>query len=173
MTAGRPTLYKPEYAAQARKLCRLGATDCEVADFFEIGTTTFYRWRQDHPDFSDAVLEGKELCDDQVERALHRRAVGFEYEAVRVFMPAGAKEPLLVPYPVRVLPDVGAAQHWLRFRRPGEWSDRQPVDDGDELGVQLEKALLRVKAWEQNAAREQEDIKPTDVHALPQVHTPC
>lgn len=32
-TVGRPTLYKPEYAEQVRKLTQLGATDREVADF--------------------------------------------------------------------------------------------------------------------------------------------
>ena len=149
MTAGRPTLYKPEYAEQARKLCRLGATDSEVADFFEIGTTTFYRWRQDHPDFGGAVTEGKQICDDQVERALHRRAIGFAYEAVRVFMPAGAKDPLLVPYPVQVIPDVRAAQHWLRFRRPQEWSDRREEAEDFDLIEQINKGIARLDAYEE------------------------
>jgi hypothetical protein len=147
MTAGRPTLYKPEYAEQARKLCRLGATDSQVADFFEIGTTTFYRWRQDHPDFADAVTEGKEICDNQVEQALHRRAVGFQYEAVRVFMPAGAKAPLPVPYPVQVIPDVRAAQHWLRFRRPQEWSDRREEAEDSGLAERISEGFARLEAF--------------------------
>lgn len=146
MTAGRPTLYKPEYAEQARKLCRLGVTDSQVADFFEIGTTTFYRWRQDHPDFADAVTEGKQICDNQVEQALHRRAVGFEYEAVRVFMPAGAKAAVLVPYPVQVIPDVRAAQHWLRFRRPKEWSERREEPENGSFAEAFAKAQARVEA---------------------------
>lgn len=32
---GRPTLFRPEYVEQARKLALLGATDREVADFFD------------------------------------------------------------------------------------------------------------------------------------------
>lgn len=35
MAIGRPTKYRPEFAEQARKLCLLGATDKELADFFE------------------------------------------------------------------------------------------------------------------------------------------
>ena len=147
MTAGRPTLYKPEYAERARKLCRLGATDSQVADFFDIGTTTFYRWRQDHADFADAVTEGKQICDNQVEQALHRRAVGFAYDAVRVFMPAGAKEPLLVPYPVQVIPDVRAAQHWLRFRRPQEWSDRREEAEDSDLIERINEGFARLEAF--------------------------
>ena len=146
MTAGRPSLYQPEHAEQARKLCRLGATDSDMADFFGIGTTTFYRWRKDHPDFAAAVTEGKEFCDQQVEQALHRRAVGFEYQAVRVFMPAGAKAAVLVPYPVQVLPDVGASQHWLRFRRPKEWSEQREKNDGFDLAELLAQARARVVA---------------------------
>lgn len=34
--AGRPTKYKKEYDDQAFKLCLLGATDKEIADFFEV-----------------------------------------------------------------------------------------------------------------------------------------
>lgn len=36
---GRPTDYKPEYAEQAAKLCALGATDMDLADFFESDPT--------------------------------------------------------------------------------------------------------------------------------------
>lgn len=39
MTAGRPTLFKPEYIEQAKKLALLGATDKELADFFEVDVT--------------------------------------------------------------------------------------------------------------------------------------
>lgn len=35
MERGRPSSYQPEYAEQARKLCLLGATDQEIADFFD------------------------------------------------------------------------------------------------------------------------------------------
>ena len=159
MTAGRPTLYKPEFNEQARKLCMLGATDCEVADFLGIGTTTYYRWREEHEEFGDAVLAGKEHCDDLVEKALFQRAIGFDYEAVKVVVPAGAKEPLLIRYPARMHANVSAAQHWLRFRRPDQWSDRRhEVDDHADLGVQLEKALRRVKEHrDQEMARTLED----------------
>lgn len=37
---GRPTRYKAEYAQQAYKLCLLGATDKELADFFHVSGQT-------------------------------------------------------------------------------------------------------------------------------------
>lgn len=36
MPAGRPTEFKPEYVEQVKKLCLLGATDDEIADFFGV-----------------------------------------------------------------------------------------------------------------------------------------
>lgn len=35
----RPTKFKQEFIAQAEKLCKLGATDMELADFFEVAPT--------------------------------------------------------------------------------------------------------------------------------------
>ena len=35
----RPSKYKPEFVKQAEKLCALGATDIEIADFFEVEPT--------------------------------------------------------------------------------------------------------------------------------------
>jgi hypothetical protein len=37
---GRPTSCSPEYVAQAEKLCRFGATDAQLADFFDVSITT-------------------------------------------------------------------------------------------------------------------------------------
>ena len=36
---GRPSKFKPEFIQQAEKLCKLGATDIEVADFFDVEPT--------------------------------------------------------------------------------------------------------------------------------------
>ena len=42
---GRPTDYKPEYCEQATKLCKLGATDAELGDFFEVTEQTINNWK--------------------------------------------------------------------------------------------------------------------------------
>ena len=118
MPAGRPTTYRPEYAEQARKLCRNGATDREIADILGICVRSFYRWRAEHDAFAEALKVGKELADDRVERALYERACGYDYADVKIFHPAGAKEPVIVPVTVHVPADVGAAKQWLATRRP-------------------------------------------------------
>ena len=81
--------YDPTVAYQAKKLCQLGATDIELADFFGVCRDTIYQWVIEFPDFSDALKVGKSPADDRVERSLYHRAIGFSHDAVKIFMPAG------------------------------------------------------------------------------------
>src|SRR5271168_4889116 len=114
--------YDPEVAYQARKLSQIGATDIELADFFGVCIDTIYRWKIE---FSEASKVGKGVADDRVERSLYQRSVGYSYEAVKIFMPAGAKQPVYAPYREYVPPDTSAASLWLRNRRKDEWRDKQ------------------------------------------------
>lgn len=122
--AGRPTEYKEAYVEGARKLARLGATDAEIADFFAIDVRTLYRWKNTHDAFCQALKAGKDEADERVERALYHRAIGYEQEEVKIFMPGGASEPVYAPYVAKIAPDVTAAIFWLKNRRPQEWRDK-------------------------------------------------
>jgi hypothetical protein len=59
----------------------------------------------------------------RVERSLYERANGYNYTAVKVFMPAGSKQPIVVHYTEHCPPDVGAAFIWLKNRDPERWRD--------------------------------------------------
>jgi len=124
MTAGRPTSYKPAFVKQAEKLCILGATDMELADFFGVTARTINRWANKHENFCLALRAGKEVCDDRVERALYHRAVGYTHEATKIFMPAGREEPVYAPYLEHVPPDPGSIKMWLCNRRGDVWRDK-------------------------------------------------
>jgi hypothetical protein len=121
---GRPPSYKPEFAIQAQKLCKLGATDEEAAEFFGVSVRTLYRWKAEHEAFCQALKVGKAEADDRVERSLYARAVGFERDAVKIFMPANAVQPVVVPFKEHVAPDTTACIFWLKNRRKTEWRDR-------------------------------------------------
>jgi hypothetical protein len=139
MPAGRPTDYKPEFVEQSEKLARLGATDMEMADFFGIRLQTLYRWRVTYPEFSDSARVGKEFADNRVERSLFQRAIGYEQDEVKIFMPAGADEPVYAPYRARVIPDTRAAEFWLKNRKRFDWSapDKLEVSGPDGAPVEV------------------------------------
>lgn len=129
---GRPTLYRKEYDEQARKLCLLGATDAELADFFGVVVSTIALWKVEHPKFSDAIARGKLIADAEVADKLYHRALGYSHDAVKIFMPQGASGPVYAPYIEHYPPDTAAASLWLRNRQGGKWRDKQePADAGD------------------------------------------
>jgi len=140
---GRPSSYKSEYAEQARKLYKLGATDAEVAEFFGVSVRTIYRWQQSHEAFCHALKADKEPADERVKRSLYHRAVGYSYEAVKIFMPAGATAPVYAPYTEHVPPDTTAAIFWLKNRRPDEWRDvnRHELSGPDGAAIVIKGGL--------------------------------
>lgn len=123
--AGRPTAYKAEYAEIARRACQIGFTDQELAELLNVTVRTLYNWKSEHEEFLQALKAGKEIADDRIERSLFERAAGYRVEAVKIFMPAGAKKPVYAPYIEHHAPDTAAAIFWLKNRKPGEWRDKR------------------------------------------------
>ena len=58
---------------------------------------------------------------------LYERANGYNYEACKIFMPAGSKRPFVAHYIEHLPPDVTAA-FWLKNRDPERWRDVQNVE---------------------------------------------
>jgi hypothetical protein len=139
---GRPSLYRPEFDEQARKICELGATDQEIADFFEVDVRTIYRWKHDHEGFCQALKVGKDVADDRVERSLYQRAVGYEQEEVKIFMPAGADKPVYAPYRAKIPADTTAGIFWVKNRRGDKWRDK--VENHHSGALQITKVTREI-----------------------------
>jgi hypothetical protein len=45
------------------------------------------------------------------------------YDAVKIFLPYGSKEPVYAPYVEHCPPDTVAAIFWLKNRNPAQWRD--------------------------------------------------
>lgn len=119
-------LYKPEYAEQAAKLCRLGATNAVLADFFGVGMTTISNWIASNEEFYKALQEGRDSFDDMVERSFAQRAIGYDYKTEKVFNYQG--EVVRAEVREHVPADTTAAMKWLSIRRKDTWSDAQRVE---------------------------------------------
>lgn len=132
---GRPTKFKPEFVKQAVKLCKLGATDIEVADFFDVDVRTIYRWKAENEAFCQSLKAGKAEADDRVERSLFARATGYEHDEVDIRMFEGQ----IIKTPIRKIyaPDTTACIFWMKNRRPDEWRDKQELDHSGEVSVNI------------------------------------
>ena len=121
--------YKPEYARQARAMCKLGASDVDLADWFGVSVPTMARWRVLFPEFGKAHRVGKEEFDDRVERTLAMRAIGYTYEAEKIFCNAEGQV-TRVAYREHVPPDITACIFWLKNRRPEKWREKNDRGNG-------------------------------------------
>lgn len=132
---GRPSKYKSEFAKQAAKLCALGATDAQLADFFEVSVSTINLWKIQHPAFSESIKVPKAEADARVEQSLYLRAMGYEHDDVdiRVVNNKIIKTDLRKHYP----PDTTAAIFWLKNRNPEKWRDKQDFEHTGDLTVQV------------------------------------
>jgi hypothetical protein len=132
MGAGRPTTYKEEYNEQVTKLCRLGATDKEIADFFNVNEDTIHEWKKVHPEFSESIKAGKMFADANVAQRLYERAMGFEHDSEEIKVVSvgnnGGSEVERVQIRKVYPPDSTAAIFWLKNRRPKEWRDKQEIE---------------------------------------------
>lgn len=136
--AGRPSSFREEFCQQAEKLCRLGATDADMADFFGVTEQTVNNWKQAHPEFFESLKRGKIASDAEVADRLHQRALGFEWDEVvpikvkEVIYENGkrAKEIERVEMTVAhriVPPDTTACIFWLKNRRSSDWRDKTDI----------------------------------------------
>ena len=130
---GRPSLFKPEYVEQARKLCELGHTDKELAEFFEVSQRTLNSWKGKYPEFLHILKVGKEVADQRVERSLYQRACGYSHPDVHISNYQGVvtTTPIVKHYP----PDATSCIFWLKNRQPADWRDRveHTGKDGTDL----------------------------------------
>jgi len=132
--------YLPQYANIAAEMCRLGATDIEVARGLGISLSCLWRWQSQHEEFFRAFLEGKDHCDDRVERALYHRAVGYSHPDLHISNYQGT--PVVVPYIKHIPPDVAAASRWLKSRRKEQWAENQEINlKGDDAFNEMWKAI--------------------------------
>jgi hypothetical protein len=70
---GRPTLYKPEHASRARELCARGATNPDLAGRFGVARSTIGQWIATHPEFAEAVQQGRDVADATAVESLFTR----------------------------------------------------------------------------------------------------
>ena len=96
----RPSKYQTHVAPRLEEIkdwVRNGATDKVIAERLGISEDSFYEYKKKFPEFSEVIKKNKEICDAEVESALHKAAVGGNITAM-IF--------------------------WLKNRRPDKWREK-------------------------------------------------
>lgn len=122
----------PEGLLKIEGWARDGLTDEQIAKNIGISRSTLNVWKDRYSDISDALKKGKDIIDRQVENALLKRALGYEYEEVKEKFEDGVITERTVTKK-EVVPDTTAQIFWLKNRKPDKWRDKPAYEDTSEL----------------------------------------
>ncbi|MDT2824361.1 CII family transcriptional regulator [Vagococcus lutrae] len=128
----------PEGLLKIEGWARDGLTDKQIAQNIGVNERTFTRWKSDHPSIMSVLKTGKEVVDRQVENALLKNALGFEYEETKTIIeisPDGEKKQRVEKIKKYSPPNPTSQIFWLKNRKPAEWRDRRETEITGNLNV--------------------------------------
>lgn len=134
-TVGRKGVYRewisPEGLTIVKGWAMDGLSNKQIAQNMGIREGTIYEWIKKFPELDEALKEGKEVIDRQVENALLKRALGYEVEENKTYMKddgTGRKTKHVEKTNKHVASDATSMIFWLKNRKPNEWNDRKQVE---------------------------------------------
>lgn len=126
---------------------RDGLTDKQIAEHkIGVNESTLHRWKKTQPQVMQALKRGKEVVDRQVENALLKNALGFEYEETKTYItvnPDGTKSQRVEKTKKVQRPDTTAGIFWLKNRKPAEWRDKQQIEHSGNLDVSTRISAIK------------------------------
>ena len=132
--AGAPSKYVKlkmgDKLDEVGKLCMLGLTMEQLADYYEVHKDTIYEWQKVYPEFSDAIKSNTVLADVEVAKSTFKKATGFEYEEEESVIIKGVLKTIKVKKYAK--PDTMAAMFWLQNRQPENWKNKKHHQVGTE-----------------------------------------
>lgn len=132
----------PEGLLKLEGWARDGLIDEQIAENAGINPATLYVWKKKYPEISETLKRGKEVVDRQVENALLKRALGYEYEEVKEKFEGNVMTERTVTKK-EVIPDVTAQIFWLKNRKRETWADRQNI----EISQPIDDSIKEMEAY--------------------------
>lgn len=148
--SGRPCKYETHVKPNldlVESWARDGATEADIAKKLKISHDTLIEYKKQFSEFSEALKKGREVVDGQVENALLKRALGYEYDEETTEL-RGGEMVLTKIVRKQIVPDVGAQAFWLKNRRPDLWRDKHDMSmevSGSESQTELREYLQELK----------------------------
>ena len=120
---------------------RDGLTEDQISHNMGISRTTLYNWKTKNIDILNALKKGKEVVDIEVENALFKRAVGYDYEETTI--EKGIETKRITKH---MAGDTTAMIYWLKNRKPQQWRERRELEN-----VEVMEKLDQLLEAQQNA----------------------
>lgn len=126
----------PEGLIKLEGWARDGLTDKEIAQNMGIAESTLYDWKNKYSEISESLKKGKEVVDREVENALLKRALGYEYTETKTKSEGGVVTEVTTTIK-QVIPDVTAQIFWLKNRKHAEWKDKREDEERQTDGITI------------------------------------
>ena len=120
----KPVKWNEDRIRQAYLMALLfGATDTQISKVMGVSEHTITYWKRTKPEFLEALNKGKLTKDEQVERSLLERALGYSHPDVHISNYQGeiTTTKITKHYP----PSEVACIFWLKNRQRQKWADVQ------------------------------------------------
>jgi len=160
---GRKSKYHTHVEPRLKEIeawARNGLTDEQIAKNLGVAYSTFRKYKDEYPAFSAALKKGKEVVDIEVENALLKRALGYEYEEVKTLIEEvdGKRKKKIEKTTKHVPADVSAAIFWLRNRKGFVWSNRDAIE-----AKRIEAEIEKLKAETEKLKNETVGAEPLKI----------
>jgi len=127
------------------ELSKLGLTIMQMAMAMGVKASTVDKWIAVRPGVSEAMEAGRWHFDHGVELALQQRAMGYEYDEVKVtegYDNLGRYYKNTVTTTKKVAPDSVAGIFWLKNRQPERWMDSyRDLNTTNIMNIDMSKTL--------------------------------
>lgn len=133
---------------------RDGLTNEQIAHNIGINVGTLYAWKRKYKQIDNVLKKGKEVIDRQVENALLKRALGYEYIETKEYIEKtddGKTKKKIEKTTKHMAPDTTAQIFWLKNRKPEFYRNL------DAKKVKILEERLNIEK-EKNGIHEQNEI---------------
>ncbi|WP_071026004.1 transposase [Peptoniphilus raoultii] len=124
-----------------------GLTEEQISKNMGISYSTLREWKKKYPAIETALKKGKEVVDYEVESALFKRAMGYEYEEEKTYIQeVDGKVTKRKEITKKHMPgDTTAQIFWLKNRKPEEWRDRPKISN-ESMFSKLDEVLASIES---------------------------
>jgi len=137
---------KHTFPKLAESYARDGLIEKDIAAKLGVSVATFENYKNKHVEFLESLKRGKAPIDFEVENALLKRALGYDYDEITEEFEGDSTEPTKRKVIRKhVAPDTTAQIFWLKNRKASHWRNN-PIFEGEEtkkLILELSKETIK------------------------------
>ncbi|WP_440896255.1 transposase [Amphibacillus sp. Q70] len=109
---------------------RDGLIDEQIAKNLNVAVSTFHSYKNKFPELTESLKKNKDIADREVENALLKRALGYQF--TETTFEGGVETKRVVK---QVQPDTTAQIFWLKNRKPDKWRDKQDIEHSGHVDI--------------------------------------